>query len=210
VRSEGYVTGTGVTWNFRGGGRATCRGKSRGDGGDRYTLSCTVGRATCCLCRMLHYLSGALLVSHPLPVLLVAPPPVAHAVLHHLSGVPSVTPPVACAVCRAICCTACCTACCPRHLLHHPSPVPSVVLPMAHAVSHSHRMSCAPSVVPSVACTVCCAIGHTTHCPCRISHHLLGHPSPTPVTCGDLYAEPGESKKNWCYSPALIGTMCCC
>src|SRR5882672_1245849 len=36
VRSEGHVTGTGVTWDFRGGGRTTCRGKSRGDDWDRY------------------------------------------------------------------------------------------------------------------------------------------------------------------------------
>src|SRR5712671_2232881 len=36
VRSEGHVTGTSVTWGFRGGGRTTCRGKSRGDGWDRY------------------------------------------------------------------------------------------------------------------------------------------------------------------------------
>src|SRR5712672_2268486 len=36
VGSEGHVTGTGVTWGFRGGGRTTCRGKSRGDGWDRY------------------------------------------------------------------------------------------------------------------------------------------------------------------------------
>src|SRR5712671_6686298 len=36
VRSEGHVTGTGVTWGFRGGGRTTCRGKSRGDSWDRY------------------------------------------------------------------------------------------------------------------------------------------------------------------------------
>src|SRR5712671_859423 len=36
VRSEGHVTGTNVTWGFRGGGRTTCRGKSRGDGWDRY------------------------------------------------------------------------------------------------------------------------------------------------------------------------------
>src|SRR5712675_2388963 len=40
VRSEGYVTGTNVTWDFRGGGGATCRGKSRGDGWDRYTRGC--------------------------------------------------------------------------------------------------------------------------------------------------------------------------
>jgi len=33
------VTGTNVTWGFRGGGRTTCRGKSRGDGWDRYTNS---------------------------------------------------------------------------------------------------------------------------------------------------------------------------
>src|SRR5712671_2315536 len=37
VRSKGHVTGTGVTWDFRGGGRTTWRGKSRGDGWDRYT-----------------------------------------------------------------------------------------------------------------------------------------------------------------------------
>src|SRR5712672_1815178 len=37
VRSEWHVTGTNVTWDFRGGDRATCRGKSRGDGWDRYT-----------------------------------------------------------------------------------------------------------------------------------------------------------------------------
>src|SRR5712671_477719 len=40
-------------------------------------LGRTVSRATCCPHHMLHCLSGALLVSHPLPVLLVAPPPVA-------------------------------------------------------------------------------------------------------------------------------------
>src|SRR5712675_1343573 len=37
VRSKGHVTRAGVTWDFRGGGRATCRGKSRGDSWDRYT-----------------------------------------------------------------------------------------------------------------------------------------------------------------------------
>src|SRR5712671_7283318 len=37
VRSEWHVTRAGVTWDFRGGGRTTCRGKSRGDGWDRYT-----------------------------------------------------------------------------------------------------------------------------------------------------------------------------
>src|SRR5712671_5564662 len=37
MRSEWYVTGAGVTWGFRGGGRTTCRGKSRGDGWDCYT-----------------------------------------------------------------------------------------------------------------------------------------------------------------------------
>src|SRR5712672_4355849 len=36
VRSEWHVTGTRVTWDFRGGGRVTCQGKSRGDGWDRY------------------------------------------------------------------------------------------------------------------------------------------------------------------------------
>src|SRR5712675_85812 len=36
VRSEGHVTRAGVTWGFRGGSRTTCRGKSRGDGWDRY------------------------------------------------------------------------------------------------------------------------------------------------------------------------------
>src|SRR5712671_3609437 len=36
VRSEGHVTGTDVSWDFRGGGRTTWRGKSRGDGWDRY------------------------------------------------------------------------------------------------------------------------------------------------------------------------------
>src|SRR5712672_3086240 len=36
VRSEWHVTGTDVTWGFRGGGRTTCRGKSRGDSWDRY------------------------------------------------------------------------------------------------------------------------------------------------------------------------------
>src|SRR5712671_4708597 len=45
VRSEGHVTGTDVTWDFRGGGRTTWRGKSRGDGWDRYRF-CTVF----CLC----------------------------------------------------------------------------------------------------------------------------------------------------------------
>src|SRR5712671_4759083 len=38
MRSEWHVTGTGVAWVFRGGGRTTCRGKSRGDGWDRYTV----------------------------------------------------------------------------------------------------------------------------------------------------------------------------
>src|SRR5712671_60240 len=36
VQSEWHMTRTGVTWDFRGGGRTTCRGKSRGDGWDRY------------------------------------------------------------------------------------------------------------------------------------------------------------------------------
>src|SRR5882672_4363387 len=36
VRSEWHVARAGVTWDFRGGGRTTCRGKSRGDGWDRY------------------------------------------------------------------------------------------------------------------------------------------------------------------------------
>src|SRR5712672_972061 len=36
VRSEWHVTGTDVTWGFRGGGRTTCQGNSRGDGWDRY------------------------------------------------------------------------------------------------------------------------------------------------------------------------------
>ena len=36
VRSEWHVTRTSVTWDFRGGGRTTCQGKSRGDGWDRY------------------------------------------------------------------------------------------------------------------------------------------------------------------------------
>src|SRR5712672_344517 len=36
VRSEGHVARAGVTWDFRGGGRTTCRRKSRGDGWDRY------------------------------------------------------------------------------------------------------------------------------------------------------------------------------
>jgi len=162
-------------------------------------LSRTIGRAACCPHCMSHCLSGAPSVSHPSPVLLVALPPVAHAVLHHLSGAPSVMPPVACAVCRAICCTACHAACCPCCLSHHPSPVLSVVLPVAHAVSHSHSMSCAPSVTPSVACAVvpsvvppvACVTSRTT---CQV-HRLSGHPSPTPVACGDLYTESGESKK---------------
>src|SRR5712675_1535848 len=38
VRSEWHVTRAGVTWDFRGGGRTTCRGKSRGDGWDRYNV----------------------------------------------------------------------------------------------------------------------------------------------------------------------------
>src|SRR5712671_808993 len=38
VRSKWHVTRTGVTWDFRGGGRTTCRGKSRGDGWDRYIM----------------------------------------------------------------------------------------------------------------------------------------------------------------------------
>src|SRR5712672_145461 len=37
VRSKGHVARAGVTWDFRGGGRVTCRGKSRGDGWDRYS-----------------------------------------------------------------------------------------------------------------------------------------------------------------------------
>src|SRR5712675_1963770 len=36
VRSKGHVARAGVTWDFRGGSRTTCRGKSRGDGWDRY------------------------------------------------------------------------------------------------------------------------------------------------------------------------------
>src|SRR5712671_2832672 len=36
VRSKGHVARAGVTWDSRGGGRTTCRGKSRGDGWDRY------------------------------------------------------------------------------------------------------------------------------------------------------------------------------
>src|SRR5712675_924829 len=36
VQSKWHVTGTCVMWDFRVGGRATCRGKSRGDGWDRY------------------------------------------------------------------------------------------------------------------------------------------------------------------------------
>src|SRR5712671_7104806 len=32
VQSEGHMTVTRVTWNFRGGGWMTCQGKSRGDG----------------------------------------------------------------------------------------------------------------------------------------------------------------------------------
>src|SRR5712672_3041144 len=43
MRSEWHMTGTGVTWDFRGGGRTTCRGKSRGDGWDRYTSCDSVG-----------------------------------------------------------------------------------------------------------------------------------------------------------------------
>jgi len=176
-------------------------------------LGRTVGCAACCLRHMSHCLSGVPLVSHPLPMLLVVPPPVAHAVSHHLLGAPSVAPPIACAVCRAVCCTTCCTACCPRHLLHHPLPIPSVVLPVAHAVLHSHSMLCVPSVAPSIACMVvrsvtlpvACVASCTTCWVCRLS----GHPLPTPVACGDLYAEPGESKKNWCYSPARIGMMHC-
>jgi len=38
VRSEWHVTRIAVTWDFRGGGRMTWRGKSRGDGWDRYTV----------------------------------------------------------------------------------------------------------------------------------------------------------------------------
>src|SRR5712672_3403632 len=37
VQSEWHMTGTSVTWDFRGGGRTTCRGKSRGDGWNRYS-----------------------------------------------------------------------------------------------------------------------------------------------------------------------------
>src|SRR5712675_198358 len=37
VQSEWHVARAGVTWDFRGGGRTTCRGKSRGDGWDRYS-----------------------------------------------------------------------------------------------------------------------------------------------------------------------------
>src|SRR5712671_3148639 len=39
MQSEWHVTGTRVTWDFRGGGRMTSRGKSRGDGWDRYKHS---------------------------------------------------------------------------------------------------------------------------------------------------------------------------
>src|SRR5712672_4726022 len=39
VRSKWHVTGTGVMWDFRGGGGTTCREKSRGDGWDRYIES---------------------------------------------------------------------------------------------------------------------------------------------------------------------------
>ena len=45
VRSEGHVARAGVTWDFRGGGRTTCRGKSRGDGWDRYSLALMPARA---------------------------------------------------------------------------------------------------------------------------------------------------------------------
>src|SRR5712672_2321563 len=52
VRSEWHMTGTRVTWGFRGGGRATCRGKSRGDGWDHYSrlVSPAPCRALCRLC----------------------------------------------------------------------------------------------------------------------------------------------------------------
>ena len=36
VRSKWHVTRAGVTWDFRGGDRTTCREKSRGDDWDRY------------------------------------------------------------------------------------------------------------------------------------------------------------------------------
>src|SRR5712671_1478004 len=42
VRSEGHVTGTGVTWGFRGRGRTTRRAQSSGDGCDRYIVRADV------------------------------------------------------------------------------------------------------------------------------------------------------------------------
>ena len=47
MRSEGHVTRTGVSWDFRGGGRATYRGKSRGDGWDRYSAAARCAAACC-------------------------------------------------------------------------------------------------------------------------------------------------------------------
>src|SRR5882672_9265536 len=46
VRSKGHVARAGITWDFRGGGRTTWRGKSRGDGWDRYSCHGTAGRYT--------------------------------------------------------------------------------------------------------------------------------------------------------------------
>src|SRR5712672_1305217 len=70
VRPKGYVTRAGVTWDFRGGGRATGRGKSRGDGWDRYT-ACHLGCVP----------------HHLLPVLSHATHGPMCCVAHHLCGV---------------------------------------------------------------------------------------------------------------------------
>src|SRR5712671_160925 len=42
MRSEWYMTRTSVRWDFRGGGRTTCQGKSRGDGWDCYNHLCSL------------------------------------------------------------------------------------------------------------------------------------------------------------------------
>src|SRR5712671_3232771 len=48
MQSEWHVTGARVMWDFRGGGRTTCRGKSRGDGWDHYNVR-FVGFVVSCL-----------------------------------------------------------------------------------------------------------------------------------------------------------------
>jgi len=78
VRSEWHVTRAGVTWDFRGGGRTTCQGKSRGDGWDRYSQALKMLK-----CGSSHLaalsLSGCMfsflltVLSHPILTMLVIP-----------------------------------------------------------------------------------------------------------------------------------------